>query len=150
MLPWKKCVLIGLTVLSLAAPRLDACQERVLSLRFSPSAGRANNWCWAATGEMLRGLLGEDASKACQCRQAEEVLGVEGCCVAPSSCLPADELPASATGPVGWRSSRSRTSTPTATPRPATRSRTARTTRPVTASRSAGESSPPRSAPVGP
>jgi hypothetical protein len=30
---------------------------------------------------------------ACQCRQAEQVLGVKGCCVTPGSCLPADDLP---------------------------------------------------------
>jgi len=95
MPPWKKCAVISLAVLStIAAPRLEACQERVLSLRFSPSAGRANNWCWASAAEMVMGFLGEDSAKACQCRQAEEVLGVDGCCVTPNSCLPADELPA--------------------------------------------------------
>jgi hypothetical protein len=72
----------------------EACQERVLSLRFSPPAGRANNWCWAASGQMIMELLGEEPKKACQCRQAEQVLGVKGCCVTPSSCVPADELPA--------------------------------------------------------
>jgi hypothetical protein len=72
----------------------EACQERVLSLRFSPQVGRANNWCWAATGQMIMELLGEPSQKTCQCRQAEQVLGVKGCCVTPGSCLPADELPA--------------------------------------------------------
>jgi hypothetical protein len=87
-------VLVGLVVLSTVPARAQqACQERVLSLRFSPSAGRANNWCWAATGEMLMELLGEDQGKACQCHQAEEVLAVSGCCAAVGSCLPADELP---------------------------------------------------------
>jgi len=96
MLPWTRCVLIGMTVLAAtsAAPRLEACQERILSLRFSPQAGRANNWCWAATSQMIMELLGEPTNKACQCRQAEQVLGVKGCCLTPSSCLPADELPA--------------------------------------------------------
>jgi len=43
---------------------------------------------------MIMELLGEPPKQACQCRQAEQVLGVKGCCVTPSSCLPADELPA--------------------------------------------------------
>ena len=95
MSPWSRCVLIGLAVLSAApAPGQEACQERVLTLRFSPSAGRANNWCWAATGQMIMELLGEPPNEACQCQQAEEVLGVKGCCVTPSSCLPVDDLPA--------------------------------------------------------
>jgi len=51
-----------------------------------------NNWCWAATSQMIMELLGEPPKQACQCRQAEQVLGVKGCCVTPSSCLPADEL----------------------------------------------------------
>jgi len=55
MKPWSRCVLIGLAVLAAAsAPAQQACQERVLSLRFSPSAGRANNWCWAASGRGTR------------------------------------------------------------------------------------------------
>jgi peptidase C39-like protein len=95
MSPWTRCVLIGMTVLTAAsAPAQQACQERVLSLRFSPSAGRANNWCWAASGQMIMELLGGAPRKACQCRQAEQVLGVTGCCVTSSSCLPVDELPA--------------------------------------------------------
>ena len=96
MLPWTRCVLIGMTVFATAAsaPAQQACQERVLSLRFSPPAGRANNWCWAASGQMIMELLGEAPRRACQCRQAEQVLGVTGCCVTPSSCLPADDLPA--------------------------------------------------------
>lgn len=95
MFPWSKCVLIGMVALAAAsAAGREACQERILSLRFSPQAGRANNWCWAASGQMIMELLGEQPKKACQCRQAEQVLGVKGCCVTPSSCLPADELPA--------------------------------------------------------
>ena len=96
MSPWTRCVLIGMTVLMVAAsaPAQQACQERVLSLRFSPPVGRANNWCWAASGQMIMELLGERPSSACQCRQAEQVLGVTGCCVTPSSCTPVDELPA--------------------------------------------------------
>src|SRR5260370_23702691 len=43
---------------------------------------------------MIMELLGEQPKKACQCQQAEQVLGVKGCCVTPSSCLPAEELPA--------------------------------------------------------
>jgi hypothetical protein len=95
MSPWRRCVLIGVAVLAArSAQAHEACQERVLSLRFSPPAGRANNWCWAASGQMIMELLGEEPKKACQCRQAEHVLGVKGCCVTPSSCVPADELPA--------------------------------------------------------
>src|SRR5207247_5796504 len=37
---------------------------------------------------------GEKPKTACQCRQAEQVRGVKGCCVTPSSCVPAEELPA--------------------------------------------------------
>jgi hypothetical protein len=87
-------VLVGIAlVVSASGPAGAACQERVLSLRFSPQAGAANNWCWAASGQMIMELLGEQAMNACQCRQAERVLGVKGCCVTPSSCLPADDLP---------------------------------------------------------
>ena len=88
-------VLVGMVVLAAGSVRAqEACQERVLSLRFSPPVGRANNWCWAASGQMIMEMLGEPAGRTCQCRQAEQVLGVEGCCVTDSSCLPAEELPA--------------------------------------------------------
>jgi len=94
MLRWATCVLIATTVLSAASsPAQEACQARVLGLRFSPPTGHANNWCWAASSQMIMELLGEAPQEACQCRQAEQVLGVKGCCVSPSSCLPADELP---------------------------------------------------------
>lgn len=94
MAPWGRCVLIGVVVLAAgAASGQEACQERTLDVRFSPQAGHANNWCWAASGQMIMELLGEAPAKACQCRQAEEVLGVQGCCVTSSSCLPADDVP---------------------------------------------------------
>lgn len=95
MAVWKTCALLGLAVLMAApADTRPACQERVLDLRFSPQAGRANNWCWAAAGQMTMEALGARPAAACQCRQAEQVLGVTGCCVTPGSCLPADDLPA--------------------------------------------------------
>ena len=60
MSPWRRCVLIGVVVLAAtSAPALQACQERVLTLRFSPPTGHANNWCWAASGQMIMELLGE-------------------------------------------------------------------------------------------
>jgi hypothetical protein len=94
MTGWNTCVLSGMAFLAATvAPAQQACQERTLSLRFSPQVGRANNWCWAATGQMIMELLGEPPKTACQCRQAEQVLGVKGCCVTSTSCLPADELP---------------------------------------------------------
>jgi len=94
MFPWTRCALIGLAVLAAhAADGREACQERVLSLRFSPLAGRSNNWCWAASGQMIMELLAGESKQTCQCQQAEQVLGVSGCCVRPGSCLPADELP---------------------------------------------------------
>jgi hypothetical protein len=40
---------------------------------------------------MIMERLGQAHSEVCQCRQAEVVLGMEGCCLAP--CQPADELP---------------------------------------------------------
>lgn len=94
MIRWGRCVSIGLVLLA-AVPvwAREACQERVLTLRFAPQNGRANNWCWAASGQMIMELLGEETQKACQCQQAEQVLGVKGCCVAASSCLPAEALP---------------------------------------------------------
>jgi hypothetical protein len=95
MSPWSRCVLVGIGVLAAASARSqEACQERVLTIRFTPQAGRANNWCWAASGQMIMELLGKPGTAACQCRQAEHVLGVKGCCVTPSSCVPADDLPA--------------------------------------------------------
>jgi hypothetical protein len=88
-----------LTTLALAAalsgaPALarGACQERTLSLRYAPQAGRS--WCWAASGQMVMELLGERASRACQCRQAEAVLGAGGCCARAGACAPASEVPA--------------------------------------------------------
>jgi hypothetical protein len=41
---------------------------------------------------MVMELLGAEPSKACQCRQAEQVLGVAGCCVTPGSCVPAEDV----------------------------------------------------------
>jgi len=95
MLRLGSCVLMGVAILgATAASAREACQERVLTLRFSPQVAVAGNWCWAASGQMIMELLGEEPRKACQCRQAEEVLGVRGCCVTSASCLPADGLPA--------------------------------------------------------
>jgi hypothetical protein len=95
MSTWGRSVLVGIAVVAaISAEAREVCQERVLGLRFSPQVGRANNWCWAASGQMIMELLGEEPKKACQCRQAERVLGVTGCCVTPGSCLPAEELPA--------------------------------------------------------
>ena len=82
MLRWGRCVLIGARGPGRGRPPArEACQERTLDVRFSPQAGQASNWCWAASGQMIMELLGEEPEKACQCRQAEEVLGVKGCCV---------------------------------------------------------------------
>jgi len=72
----------------------EACQERTLSLRYSPQAGGAQFWCWAASGQMVMELLGEEPRETCQCRQAEQVLGVLGCCSGSESCLPAARVPA--------------------------------------------------------
>lgn len=103
MFAWTRCALV---VLALAAPAAAAaaapaaaCQERVLSLRFTPLVGRSNNWCWAASGQMVMEYLGAESKRTCQCRQAERVLGVKGCCLTPRSCLPADELPARCDAP---------------------------------------------------
>jgi hypothetical protein len=75
----------------------EACQERTLSLRYAPQAGRS--WCWAASGQMVMEFLGEKPGRACQCRQAQSVLGVTGCCAAPGSCLPAARVPAACDAP---------------------------------------------------
>ena len=86
-------VLIGLVVMAAApASGREACQERTLSLRYSPQA--STNWCWAASGEMTMEWLGSEPNRVCQCRQAEEVLGVAGCCATPGSCVPAADAPA--------------------------------------------------------
>jgi len=90
--------LLGFAALSIApASAREACQERTLSLRYEPQAGR--NWCWAASGQMVMELLGVHQEDACQCRQAERVLGVTGCCVTPGACVPAAGLPASCDEP---------------------------------------------------
>ncbi len=84
--------LVAAAVLS-GAPAVarEACHERTLSLRYVPQSGR--NWCWAASGQMVMEFLGERASRACQCRQAQAVLGASGCCAAAGSCAPASEVP---------------------------------------------------------
>ncbi len=93
--PSKAIGVAALAVVLAAAPTsvLALCQERTLEIRFAPSAGRSNNWCWAATAEMILGRLGVERSLSCQCRQAEAVLGVEGCCSDASGCVPPDVLP---------------------------------------------------------
>jgi hypothetical protein len=93
MAPWTKSVLMALATIGVAASAGAACQERILSLPFAPQPGSAVNWCWAATGQMIMELLGEPPRRACQCRQAERVLGVKGCCVTPGSCIPPNDLP---------------------------------------------------------
>ena len=81
-------VLIGIAMLAAApASGREACQERTLSLRYSPQA--SSQWCWAASGEMTMEWLGDEPNRVCQCRQAEQVLGVAGCCATPGSCVPA-------------------------------------------------------------
>jgi hypothetical protein len=85
----------ALAVVLAAAPTsvLALCQERTLDIRFAPAAGRSNNWCWAASSQMVMEELGAASSLACQCRQAEAVSGVHGCCAASPSCVPPDVLP---------------------------------------------------------
>jgi hypothetical protein len=78
-------------LVAMPASGREACQERILSLRYSPQA--SSQWCWAASGEMTMEWLGQEPNAACQCRQAEQVLGVTGCCVTPSSCTPAVDAP---------------------------------------------------------
>ena len=94
---FRKCqvMLIGVAVLvtSVPASAREACQERTLSLRYSPQASGAQYWCWAASGEMVMEWLGEQPEKTCQCRQAEQVLGVKGCCFSSSTCVPAEDVP---------------------------------------------------------
>jgi hypothetical protein len=85
-------IAVGLTVLLAAGDAVarEACQERTLSLRYSPQAGQY--WCWAASGQMVMELLGVASHQACQCRQAEQVLGVAGCCATPGSCVPVGDI----------------------------------------------------------
>jgi hypothetical protein len=90
-------LVIGLVALAAPASAREACQERTLSLRYAPQASR--QWCWAASGEMTMEWLGDEPSRACQCRQAELVLGVKGCCVTPSSCTPAADAPVGCDAP---------------------------------------------------
>jgi len=81
-------------VLAVPATAREACQERTLSLRYSPQAAGAQHWCWAASGQMVMEWLGEEPDRACQCRQAEQVLGVTGCCAGNDGCAPAPGAPA--------------------------------------------------------
>jgi len=85
-------LLVAVAALAAApAAGREACSERTLSLRFAPQA--AGSWCWAASGQMTMELLGARTAEACQCRQAEQVLGTTGCCSGDGSCLPATNLP---------------------------------------------------------
>jgi hypothetical protein len=90
-----QAMLIGAAVLvtSVPASAREACQERTLSLNYSPQASGAQYWCWAASGQMVMVWLSEQPEKTCQCRQAEQVLGVKGCCASSSSCVPAEDVP---------------------------------------------------------
>lgn len=98
MLRSSRVLLIAATVLAGApASAREACQERTLGLRYSPQAGRS--WCWAASGQMIMEFLGEHADRTCQCRQAQAVLGVAGCCTVAESCVPATELAARCDAP---------------------------------------------------
>jgi hypothetical protein len=100
MLRRDMALVIGLALLVAAPVRArEACQERALSLAYSPQAGGARYWCWAAAGEMLMARLGAAADEVCQCRQAERVLRVDGCCAGARSCLPADRVPARCDAP---------------------------------------------------
>jgi hypothetical protein len=96
-----RALLVGVVVLvtSAPAPAREACQERTLSLRYSPQAGGAGYGCWAASGQMVMEWLGEEPEVACQCRQAERVRGVKGCCASPRSCAPASDAPGSCDEP---------------------------------------------------
>jgi hypothetical protein len=90
--------LVGAVVLSgTPASAREACQERTLGLRYAPQAGRS--LCWAASGQMVMELLGGGKARPCQCRQAQVALGVDGCCAAAGSCVPASELPARCDAP---------------------------------------------------
>ena len=84
-------IAVALLLQATAAPAREACQERTLSLRYSPQAGRSS--CWAASGQMVMEWLGEAPEHACQCRQAEQILGVKGCCASARSCERADDAP---------------------------------------------------------
>jgi hypothetical protein len=94
MLRPDRILAIGMALLVVApAWGREACQERTLSLRYAPQPVGARNWCWAASGQMLLELLGEQPTEACQCRQVEEILDVKGCCSERGSCLPAAQVP---------------------------------------------------------
>ena len=89
---WRGVVLVAFTVLAVPpAFGREACQERTLGLRYSPQA--REHWCWAASSEMVLEFLGEPSARACQCRQAQAVLGTTGCCAGPRSCLPGADMP---------------------------------------------------------
>jgi hypothetical protein len=92
---------VSAVVVAVAVPALarEACQERTLSLRYSPQAAAARYWCWAASGQMVMEWLGEEPGRACQCRQAEQVLGATGCCAASEACVPAAGVPATCDEP---------------------------------------------------
>lgn len=90
-------IAVALLVPAATASAREACQERTLSLRYSPQEGR--HWCWAASGQMVMEWLGEKPQHACQCRQAEQVLGVTGCCASSTSCTRAADAPAACDEP---------------------------------------------------
>jgi hypothetical protein len=48
---------------------------------------------------MIMELFGEEPSRVCQCRQAEEILGTAGCCAARGGCVPAESIPRSCDQP---------------------------------------------------
>ena len=90
-------IAVALLVPAATASAREACQERTLSLRYSPQEGR--RWCWAASGQMVMEWLGEKPGRSCQCRQAERVLGVTGCCASSTSCTRATDAPAACDEP---------------------------------------------------
>ena len=84
-------VAVALLLQDAAVSAREACQERTLGLRYTPQAGPS--WCWAASSQMVMEWLGEDPQRACQCRQAERLSGVEGCCASARSCERATDAP---------------------------------------------------------
>ncbi|MBV9123045.1 MAG: C39 family peptidase [Planctomycetes bacterium] len=74
-------VLLGATE-SCAQPAVEKDDEQVLPSPFHPQ--EHDNWCWAASGQMVMEYLGDPSKDYTQCAQVDKKLNKQGACSPPT------------------------------------------------------------------